>query len=105
MNTDKQVRLNGEERNHVYGFISENELAGTIAVSKDDKTNDSLKVNYKHLKNEENRIHYFAASGDHSIISIISIPIHDHSSIYQGGPAFGTYYYDKSEPSPENTGE
>jgi hypothetical protein len=29
-----------------------------------------------------------------STIDIIAVPIHDHSSIVAGGPAYGTYFTD-----------
>lgn len=98
MAADKTIKLQGKDRDHILGFISENEEAGTIGpVSGGD-----LMITYKHINNIENRIHFFSAAGDHSIISIISIPIHDHSSIHQGGPAYGTYHYD-AQPEPTQT--
>lgn len=84
------VRVHGELREHVLGFVSEDELVGTISA-----LNESvLKVRYTHLQSRENRIHFFTANNEQHIISIISIPIHTHGSIEQGGPAYGTYIAD-----------
>ncbi len=87
---DIPVKIHGEDRQHIYGFVSEDELVGTI--SKLDEP--MLKVRYTHLQSRENRIHFFTANGEQHIISIISIPIHTHGSIEQGGPAYGTYIAD-----------
>ena len=86
----EQVNIHGEPRNHIYGFVSEDELVGTISSLNE----PMLKVRYTHLQSRENRIHFFTANGEQHIISIISIPIHTHGSIDQGGPAYGTYITD-----------
>jgi len=49
-------------------------------------------VLYKHEKSELNTIWFFALTGEIGVVEIISTPIHDHSTIVQGGPAFGTYF-------------
>lgn len=95
---DKTVRIAGQDREHILGFVSENILVGTIEPV--DGT-DELKVKYKHLQSASNRIYFFTAYNAVHVISIISMQIHDHSSIYQGGPAYGTYASDiqvKKEP-------
>lgn len=87
---EDKVNIHGVERNHIYGFVSEDELVGTIT-----KLDEAvLKVRYTHLQSRENRIHFFTANNEQHIISIISIPIHTHGSIEQGGPAYGTYIAD-----------
>jgi len=90
------VIINGEERLHISGFVSENESVGTVAALND----GILKVRYTHLQNRENRIYFCTANNDYFIISIISIPIHTHGSIEQGGPAYGTYMADVPPPEP-----
>lgn len=87
----EQIKLNGVLRNHILGFISEIETVGTIAVVE----GSDIKVRYTHLKSEANRIYFYTANNEKYTIAIIAMPIHDHSSIQQGGPAFGTYYSDK----------
>lgn len=55
-------------------------------------------VEYWHKKPEENTIWYISAHPDIKLIwNIIAVPIHDHSSIVQGGPAYGTYFSDDIE--------
>ena len=95
---DKTIRINGQDRKHILGFVSENETVGTVEEYPDSK---DIKVRYTHLKNESNRIYFYTASNEKYSIAIIAMPIHDHSSISQGGPAFGTYYYDKVVEQPE----
>ena len=67
---------------------------GELSKIKDDDDEDSVgtKVLYKHLKSERNTIWFFALTGEIGVIEIVSVPIHDHSSIVSGGPAYGTYY-------------
>jgi len=49
-------------------------------------------VLYKHEKAELNTIWFFALTGEIGVVEIIAVPIHDHSTIVQGGPAYGTYF-------------
>jgi hypothetical protein len=51
-------------------------------------------VIYTHKKYGLNKIIYFSINGEMSYVDIISVPIHDHSSIVTGGPAYGTYFTD-----------
>ena len=98
LDKDTLVDMNGEMVPHTWGFVSENETGGVI----EDIPGEEIKVRYTHLKNESNRIYFYTASNEKYSIAIIAMPIHDHSSISQGGPAFGTYYYDKVVEQPEN---
>jgi hypothetical protein len=92
---DAKVTAGGTKgRDHVYGFVSEFENVGTIEAVTSDV---DIKVRYTHKENKPNRIFFFTVDDDQHTISIISMPIHDHSSIFQGGPAYGTYSYDKPE--------
>jgi hypothetical protein len=51
-------------------------------------------VKYTHKKFSMNKIYFLARTGEMGIVDIISVPIHDHSSIVTGGPAYGTYFTD-----------
>lgn len=51
-------------------------------------------VIYTHKKYAQNKIYYFARTGERGEVHVISVPIHDHSSIVTGGPAYGTYFTD-----------
>lgn len=51
-------------------------------------------VRYTHKKYGLNKIVYFSINGEMSYVDVISVPIHDHSSIVTGGPAYGTYFTD-----------
>ncbi len=81
------VSLNNNIRTLKNGFVSEYEEVGIIIE-------DGVSAIYKHLENKENRIYFYADNGTIQVINITSMPIHDHSSILQGGPAFGTYASD-----------
>ena len=81
----------------VNGFYVANEDVGVIE-RKLDSTNDiGFGIRYWHKKPEENTIVYVTnKSGLTFTCSVVSVPIHDHSSIVQGGPAYGTYFSDDS---------
>jgi len=91
---EDKVKVGGEKRDHILGFVSEFESVGTIEELID---SPDIKVRYTHKDNKANRIFFFSADNDKHTISIVSMPIHDHSSIFQGGPAHGTYSYDNPE--------
>lgn len=91
-----QVNIHGKPRDHILGFVSEDDLVGTI----EQHTDAVLKVRYTHLQSKENRIYFITANDEQHIIAIISIPIHTHGSIEQGGPAYGTYMADVPPPEP-----
>lgn len=59
---------------------------------------DKFGVEYWHKKPERNAIWFISAHPNIKILwNIISVPIHDHASIVQGGPAYGTYFSDDIE--------
>jgi len=71
------------------GFVVDDETVGEIkAVPKEPA------VIYKHKKFSENIITFYALTGEKGYVYVISVPIHDHSSIVAGGPAYGTYFSD-----------
>lgn len=86
-----EVKIGGVVVPHTLGFVSEFPAVGTIEPAE----GSDLKVTYTHIQSKPNRIFFFTNDNDQHTISIVSMPIHDHSSMYQGGPAYGTYAYDK----------
>lgn len=83
-------------RTLVNGFVSEDESVGTLSLPTDETGAVAI---YTHNKSANNTIWFFALTGERTLVNIVSIPIHDHSSIVQGGPAYGTYYSDDANPS------
>jgi hypothetical protein len=75
------------------GFVLEDEEVGTLEIADD----NTLSVIYRHKKAATNAIWFFALTGERALVNVISVPIHDHSSIVQGGPAYGTYFSDDEE--------
>lgn len=71
------------------GFGVSDPNVGIIEVT---ENSDCLEVKYTHNKPANQRVCFFAADSRVAILDIIRVPVHDHSSIYQGGPAHGTYY-------------
>ena len=75
------------------GFYEESD--GTIGELLDLTDTSKFGVIYWHKKPEKNAVWYITAHPKIKILwNIISVPIHDHSSIVQGGPAYGTYFSD-----------
>ncbi len=78
----------------INGFIVEDTDVGTI----EEYSEDSLSVRYTHNRPAENSIWFFVSDGiTRAMVNVISVPIHDHSTIIQGGPAYGTYFDDDTE--------
>lgn len=76
-----------------YGFkILDQKLGRFIRL--DEVTLKSGFVYYEHLESGRQIIKYKSKSIRDTLLYIIvqGIQIHDHASIYQGGPAFATYY-------------
>lgn len=80
---------NGKVHELVNGFAVENPEVGTI-----EPISGKPAVRYTHRKPEKNTIYFWSFEEWSVALSIIGVPIHDHSSIIQGGPAFGTYFTD-----------
>jgi len=90
--------VNGTSYNLLNGFYEESQ--GTVGeitrVIPDEE--GRFGVEYWHKKPERNAIWYISAHPNIKLIwSIIATQIHDHSSIVQGGPAYGTYFSDDIE--------
>jgi len=70
------------------GFALEDTEVGVLYDITD---SECLAVMYKHNQPKNNTVWFFASDGRISKVDIINVPIHDHSTVYQGGPALGTY--------------
>lgn len=75
------------------GFYEESQ--GAVGVLQNPSTTE-VAIEYHHQKPEENAIWFVPANDPDSkvLFNVIAVPIHDHSSIVQGGPAYGTYFSD-----------
>jgi len=72
------------------GWIVEDPKVGSIEV---DGTKPA--VIYTHKKPEKNTLFFFDHRGDvKGAVYVVAVPIHDHSSIVQGGPGYSTFFSD-----------
>lgn len=71
------------------GFVVDNENVGKIEAIEGQPA-----VTYTHNKFEYNMITFYAVTGEKGSVDIMSVPVHDHSSIVAGGPAYGSYFSD-----------
>jgi hypothetical protein len=75
------------------GFLVLDEEVGEIKSIKDE-----VAVLYTHKKAEKNTIVFYGADRNIKVaFQVMQVPIHDHSTIAQGGPAYGTYFNDTEE--------
>ena len=89
-----ELTVNGVVNIVTNGFYVENEEVGTITKP----LPEVFGVEYWHKKPEENSIWFVSADPSVRVLfSVLAVPIHDHSSIVQGGPAYGTYFSDDIE--------
>ena len=86
--------LEYSSREPLRGFVVEDTRNGDIAIATDE---EAAAVIYTHKRPEENAIWFFSFSGERGLVNVISVPIHDHSSVVQGGPAYGTYFDDETQ--------
>jgi len=59
-----------------------------------ESVSDEPAVKYTHKKFSLNKIYFLSRTGEMGIVDVMSVPIHDHSSIVTGGTAYGTYFTD-----------
>ena len=71
------------------GFVLDNGVVGEISP-----VDGVAAVIYKHKMFDYNIITFYALTGEKGRVYVMSVPIHDHSSIIAGGPAYGTYFSD-----------
>jgi hypothetical protein len=83
------VNINGENKTLINGFVVVNDSVGKL-----EPIANQPSVVYIHQKPERNEIRFYARTGEVGFVDIVAVPIHDHSSIIQGGPAYGTYFND-----------
>ena len=86
----EKMTINGEAKDLTRGFAVADDNVGSIVAS----TESEVSVVYTHKKSLKNLIYFFSAYDEMAVITVSSVPIHDHSSIVQGGPAYGTYFSD-----------
>jgi hypothetical protein len=91
---EESVEFLGQILEITDGFAVLNTEVGELIRTKE---NEGVSILYKHKKAAENKIIFFSDNNIYQTISIVNIAIHDHSSVIQGGPAFGTYYSDFEE--------
>ena len=87
--TDATVTYEGEEHTLKLGFLITNTEVGKLV---EESGAAKAGITYQQIKHGDNKIVFFANTGERAIVNVIGVPIHDHSSIVQGGPAFGSYY-------------
>lgn len=73
----------------VNGFVVDNSAVGDIEPAPGEPA-----VIYTHKKFEWNAVTFYALTGEKGRVNIMAVPIHDHSSVVAGGPAYGTYFSD-----------
>ena len=83
-----------------YGYVLDDTTVGELSLA---DNNDGGGVKYTHKKAAQNAIWFYARTGEKAVCNIAAIPIHDHSSLVQGGPAFGTYFNDNMAVSDEDS--
>lgn len=84
---EKTIKFKGKTYDLINGFGLENLVVGSL-----DSAGDA--VIYTHKYPDKNSIYFFALTSEMGQIDIVAVPIHDHSSIVQGGPAYATYFND-----------
>jgi len=97
-----EVLLGGSKKELLRGFAVKHDAIGILELP--EGSTEGVAVVYRQVENKENSVYYYADSGEIVVIDIVIIPIHDHSSLIQGGPAFGTYYSDYEEEEEESDG-
>lgn len=73
----------------INGFVLDNTDVGKI-----EEVAGEPAIMYTHNKFATNYITFYALTGETGRIFVNAVPIHDHSSIVTGGPAYGTYFAD-----------
>jgi len=90
--TRKKLLANGSYADVllINGYAVDNTDVGTI----EPVDGEPASVIYTHKKFAPNKITFYARTGEQGEVHVIAVPIHDHSSIVTGGPAYGTYFTD-----------
>lgn len=90
VNPEKTISYKGKVFDLINGFAVDNPQVGSLEAS----SAGDVAVVYVHKRPEENFIYFFALTGEMAVVNVVAVPIHDHSSIIQGGPAYATYFND-----------
>jgi hypothetical protein len=88
------IKWLGDDRDLLRGFMAENTNIGSLRIN---PNKSSASVLYLQKLSGENRIYFFAETGESAVCNVTQIPVHDHSSIMQGGPAYATYHTNPEE--------
>lgn len=80
----------GVSRTLKRGFCLESEEVGSLGD--EGAYPDEVAIKYTQKLPTSNIIWFYAYTGERVRIAAQPIIVHDHSSIPQGGPAYGTYY-------------
>jgi hypothetical protein len=87
------IKMGNKQRPLLKGFIVEKEEVGyLLEVDAKFLEDQPVQVKYVHVQPLPNRIFFYGMMDINCVVNIVSIPVHDHSTIYTGGPAHGTYY-------------
>lgn len=89
--TDTTKLWMGEELPMVGGFIVEDENVGNIEPLTGEDAG-CVGVYYTQKIYGSNKVVFFGTILEEFTFNMVNVPIHDHSSLAQGGPAHGTYY-------------
>lgn len=93
INLDNFFGLGHSASKMINGFVVEDSRVGELQRD----PYEPYAVIYTHKRAQKNTIWFFARSGEYATVNVVAVPIHDHSSIVQGGPAYGTYFSDDEE--------
>ena len=96
---DEEITISGKKLTLINGFAVDDPDVGELIVV---EGSNRPEIIYAHNKQKENKIYFVSDTKLYQTLSVVNMPIHDHSSIVQGGPAFGTYYTEY-KPNEDNT--
>lgn len=92
----ESVTIDGEPRPLMLGFVSVSKTVGKLIEPHATK----FAVMYEHIYPADNVIWFYALTGERVKITIQgTVPVHNHSAINLGGPAYGTYYSQPEVPT------
>ena len=86
-------KVSDNQGDFLRGFIMEDKDVGAMEPT----GTEEAAVIYTHRQPYENSIWFFSATTERGLVKVIAVPIHDHSTIIHGGPAYGTYFDDDIE--------
>ena len=89
----KEIIEAGETKQCITGFTMSDPTQGTLTA-----VDNECAVIYKQTGSLSNTITFTSIDGRKTIVNIVNAStfIHTHQSIGQGGPAYGTYFRDRT---------